>query len=33
MQKGTTEEFGRVHATTLIYSGNFALSVEKGVGA
>ena len=30
LQKGTTEEFGRVYATTLIYSGNFALSVEKG---
>ncbi len=30
VQKGTTEEFGRIHATTLMYSGNFALSVEKG---
>ena len=30
VQKGTTEEFGRVNATTLMYSGNFALSVEKG---
>ncbi len=30
LQKGTTEEFGRVYATSLIYSGNFALSVEKG---
>ena len=30
MQKGTTEEFGRVYATTLMYSGNFSLSVEKG---
>lgn len=30
VQKGATEEFGRVHATTLMYSGNFALSVEKG---
>jgi len=30
LQKGTTEEFGRVYGTTLIYSGNFALSVEKG---
>ncbi len=30
VQKGTTEEFGRVHATTLMYSGNFSLSVEKG---
>jgi len=30
VKKGTTEEFGRVHATTLMYSGNFAMSVEKG---
>ena len=30
MQKGTTEDYGRVYASTLIYSGNFALSVEKG---
>lgn len=30
VQKGATEEHGRVHATTLMYSGNFALSVEKG---
>ena len=30
MEKGTTEETGRVYASTLIYSGNFALSVEKG---
>jgi len=30
MQKGTSEDYGRVYATTLIYSGNFALSVEKG---
>lgn len=30
MQKGTTEEFGRVYGTTLMYSGNFALSVERG---
>lgn len=30
MQKGATEEYGRVYATTLMYSGNFALSVEKG---
>ena len=30
MQKGATEDHGRVYATALIYSGNFALSVEKG---
>ena len=30
MQRGTTEDYGRVYASTLIYSGNFALSVEKG---
>ena len=30
MQKGTTEDFGRVYATTLVYSGNFSLSLEKG---
>ena len=30
MQRGTTEDFGRVYASTLIYSGNFALSVDKG---
>jgi alpha-galactosidase len=29
IQPGTTEDFGRVHATTLVYSGNNALSVEK----
>lgn len=28
LQKGTTEYFGRVYATTLIYSGNFSLSTE-----
>ncbi len=30
VQKGTTEDYGHVHSTTLMYSGNFALSVEKG---
>ena len=30
LQKGTTEDHGRVYAITLMYSGNFALSVEKG---
>ncbi len=30
MDKGTTEDVGRVYATTLVYSGNFALSVERG---
>jgi len=30
MQKGTTEDMGRIYATTLMYSGNFALSVETG---
>lgn len=30
LQKGATEDYGRVYGTTLIYSGNFALSVEKG---
>ena len=30
LQKGTREEFGRVYATSLMYSGNFSLSVEKG---
>ena len=30
MQKGTTETFGQVYATALIYSGNFALTVERG---
>lgn len=30
VQKGTTEDHGRVHATTLMYSGNFSFSVEKG---
>jgi len=30
MHKGTTEDLGHVYASTLMYSGNFALSVEKG---
>ena len=30
MQKGTSESRGRIYATTLVYSGNHALSVEKG---
>jgi alpha-galactosidase len=30
IQKGTTEDYGRVYGTTLVYSGNFAFSVEKG---
>lgn len=30
MHKGTTEDVGHVYASTLLYSGNFALSVEKG---
>ncbi len=30
MQKGASEDHGRVYGTTLVYSGNFALSVEKG---
>lgn len=30
MEKGTTEDHGRVYATTLVYSGNFAMSVERG---
>jgi alpha-galactosidase len=29
LQKGTTEDYGRIHATTLLYSGNHAFSVEK----
>jgi alpha-galactosidase len=29
MDKGTTEDRGRIYATSLIYSGNFSLSVEK----
>ncbi len=30
MQKGTSESVGRVFATTLVYSGNFAINIEKG---
>jgi len=30
LQKGASEDYGRVYGTTLIYSGNFALSVEQG---
>jgi alpha-galactosidase len=30
MEKGTSEDHGRVYATTLMYSGNFSLSIEKG---
>ena len=30
MHKGTTEDLGHVYASTLLYSGNFAFSVEKG---
>ena len=30
LQKGTTEDYGQVYGTTLVYSGNFALSVETG---
>jgi alpha-galactosidase len=30
LQKGTTESFGRCYGTTLVYSGNFAVSVERG---
>ncbi len=30
MQKGTTEAMGRIYATTLVYSGNFAINIEKG---
>lgn len=30
LQTGTTESFGRCYGTTLVYSGNFAISVEKG---
>ena len=29
MEKGATEDRGRVYASSLVYSGNFALSVEK----
>ena len=30
LQPGATEEHGEVYATTLMYSGNFTISVEKG---
>lgn len=30
LQTGTTETYGRCYGTTLVYSGNFAISVEKG---
>ncbi|GHA89518.1 alpha-galactosidase [Algimonas arctica] len=30
LQAGATESFGRCYGTTLVYSGNFAISVEKG---
>jgi alpha-galactosidase len=30
LQTGTTESYGRCYGTTLVYSGNFAISVEKG---
>ena len=30
MQKGATEDYGHIYATSLIYSGNFSMSVEKG---
>lgn len=30
LQKGTTEDFGRVYASTLVYSGNHAFHVERG---
>jgi alpha-galactosidase len=30
LQAGTTESFGRCYGTTLVYSGNFAISVEQG---
>lgn len=30
MEKGTGEDHGRVYASTLIYSGNFAISAETG---
>jgi len=29
MERGTTEDFGRVYASTLMYSGNFAISAER----
>lgn len=30
MQKGANETTGRVYATSLVYSGNFAINIEKG---
>ena len=30
LQKGATETYGRCYGTTLVYSGNFAIQVEKG---
>lgn len=30
LQKGASEDTGRVYATTLVYSGNFAINIEKG---
>ncbi len=30
LQKGATEDYGKCYGTTLLYSGNFAISVEKG---
>ncbi len=30
LEKGSTEDAGRVYATTLVYSGNFAINIEKG---
>lgn len=30
MQKGASEDVGRIYATTLMYSGNFAINIEKG---
>lgn len=30
LQTGATEDFGRCYGTTLVYSGNFAINVEKG---
>ena len=30
MDKGTTERAGRVYGTALVYSGNFAINIEKG---
>jgi len=28
--KGTTESHGEIYASTLIYSGNFAINIERG---